>query len=37
MSEAIQESFSLQDKKILIFGSFFTVSSAMKELNNIRN
>jgi len=37
MSEAIQESFSLQDKKILIFGSFFTVASAMKELNNIRN
>jgi dihydrofolate synthase/folylpolyglutamate synthase len=37
MSEAIQESFSLQDKKILIFGSFHTVSSAMKELNNIRN
>ena len=33
MSEAIQESFSLQDKKILIFGSFFTVASAMKELN----
>jgi dihydrofolate synthase/folylpolyglutamate synthase len=37
MSEAIQESFSLQDKKILIFGSFYTVASAMKELNNIRN
>ena len=37
MSDAIQESFSLQDKKILIFGSFFTVASAMKELNNIRN
>jgi len=37
MSEAIQESFSLQDKKILIFGSFYTVASAMNELNNIRN
>ena len=32
MSEAIQESFSLQDKNILIFGSFYTVASAMKEL-----